>query len=376
MKPRQDPTTLRGLIELYETAVRSLRPRLNPESGLQDVLLESRHNAAVRALGPVIDVDAGLAAILPVRSRAAVRETGGAPAAALHRPLTARGVIAAVPPALRLALRGHPAVASITATTTIRRDALDRDGRYSSALVHSIDSQGQRGLHALCEQAADLEHALRSALDLQDAARVCLTDADGLTLGPVQALNHALTLSKRLSAAGEFDRLLQTALPSADDIMTLVRRIDAARAVTAGEEDRDDAFAAVRGVVEAITAARQRLLGRARSMIDTWAREMTLSDARELDKTVGGPFGFVAVHETLGDALLAGALDDCTRADLTDVDLLTVDLTGLRWSVRGTRWPTGTDIVLLITHSRETAEGSGVYVVMSPPTTLWQALLI
>ena len=105
-------------------------------------------------------------------------------------------------------------------------------------------------------------------------------------------------------------------------------------------------------------------------------RRMTLSDARELDKTVGGPFGFVAVHETLGDALLAGALDDCTRADLTDVDLLTVDLTGLRWSVRGTRWPTGTDIVLLITHSRETAEGSGVYVVMSPPTTLWPALLI
>jgi len=40
--------------------------------------------------------------------------------------------------------------------------------------------------------------------------------------------------------------------------------------------------------------------------------------------------------EGLAAALLGGALDDFTRADLTHIDLSERDLTGMRWSDWGT----------------------------------------
>lgn len=67
--------------------------------------------------------------------------------------------------------------------------------------------------------------------------------------------------------------------------------------------------------------------------------------------------------------LLAGALDDFSHADLSEIDLTTVDLVGIRWSERNTRWPPGTDIERLRSASEETEPGSGVFVITRPGGT-------
>jgi hypothetical protein len=65
----------------------------------------------------------------------------------------------------------------------------------------------------------------------------------------------------------------------------------------------------------------------------------------------------------LTEALLNGALDDFSQADLSEVDLAHVVLIGVRWSVSGTRWPPSQDVEALIQESEETEPGSGVYVI-------------
>jgi hypothetical protein len=62
-------------------------------------------------------------------------------------------------------------------------------------------------------------------------------------------------------------------------------------------------------------------------------------------------------------ALLNGALDDFSQADLSGADLAHIGLAGVRWSVSGTRWPPGLDVEALIQQSEETEPGSGIYVV-------------
>ena len=67
----------------------------------------------------------------------------------------------------------------------------------------------------------------------------------------------------------------------------------------------------------------------------------------------------------LTDALLNGALDDFSQADLSRADLDHIDLMGIHWSVSGTRWPPSLDVEALIQQSEETEPGSGIYVITS-----------
>ena len=64
----------------------------------------------------------------------------------------------------------------------------------------------------------------------------------------------------------------------------------------------------------------------------------------------------------LAEALLDGALDDFTSADLTHTSLADADLTGVRWSLSGTIWPPGTDVKALLARSEEVEPG-GVLVI-------------
>jgi len=66
----------------------------------------------------------------------------------------------------------------------------------------------------------------------------------------------------------------------------------------------------------------------------------------------------------LATALLEGALDDFTHADLARADLAGRDLTGIRWSEQGTTWPPGTDTDELRARSQEIAPG--IYEIMHP----------
>jgi hypothetical protein len=65
----------------------------------------------------------------------------------------------------------------------------------------------------------------------------------------------------------------------------------------------------------------------------------------------------------LANAVIHGALDDFSHADLSGVDLTGIGLEGIRWTVSGTRWPPSLDIEALLQRSEETESGSGIYVV-------------
>ena len=109
-----------------------------------------------------------------------------------------------------------------------------------------------------------------------------------------------------------------------------------------------------------------------------FARDLALDRARDLDRArylallldepASRALG-IQHMDGLGTALLDGALDDFTRADLSAADLVGVDLDGVRWSLWGTRWPPATDVERLKNQSRETRPGSGVFVVSGGTST-------
>ncbi|MFE4492461.1 hypothetical protein ACFRKD_08375 [Streptomyces niveus] len=63
-------------------------------------------------------------------------------------------------------------------------------------------------------------------------------------------------------------------------------------------------------------------------------------------------------------------LDDFTICDLRETDLGSIDLTGVRWSERGTLWPEAVDVEDLKIRSDEILAGSGVYVIRSGTATV------
>jgi hypothetical protein len=101
---------------------------------------------------------------------------------------------------------------------------------------------------------------------------------------------------------------------------------------------------------------RTRDLARARSQASVLDRLLVdaMSRSLGLDRVEG-----------LASALLKGALDDFTQADLSNADLASVDLNGVKWSM-STRWPPDVGRDDLIRRSRETAPRSGIFVVSSP----------
>jgi hypothetical protein len=77
---------------------------------------------------------------------------------------------------------------------------------------------------------------------------------------------------------------------------------------------------------------------------------------------VAGRLG-ISPAEGLADALLDGAMDDFTSADLTYASLADSDLAGVRWSLSGTIWPPETDVKAILARSEEAGPGSGILVV-------------
>lgn len=66
--------------------------------------------------------------------------------------------------------------------------------------------------------------------------------------------------------------------------------------------------------------------------------------------------------EGLAEALLDGAMDDFTNADLTSANLADTDVTGVRWSLSGTTWPSGANVKKLLARSEQAGPG-GVLVI-------------
>jgi hypothetical protein len=67
---------------------------------------------------------------------------------------------------------------------------------------------------------------------------------------------------------------------------------------------------------------------------------------------------------SLAAAILSGALDDFVHADLSQIDLSSVDLRGMRWSLSGTRWPSDISLEELLVMSKETEPE--IYIITDP----------
>lgn len=110
--------------------------------------------------------------------------------------------------------------------------------------------------------------------------------------------------------------------------------------------------------------AREQIFDIDRSISSTL--DLALQRASALDRVcaqgVAGRLGILPT-EGLAEAILDGAMDDFTSADLTYARLADADLIGVRWSLSGTIWPPETDVKALLARSEAVDPGGGVLVV-------------
>jgi len=113
-----------------------------------------------------------------------------------------------------------------------------------------------------------------------------------------------------------------------------------------------------------VNYAREQILNVDRSL--SHALDLAFERSRALDRVcargVAGRLG-ISPTEGLAAALLDGAMDDFTSADLTYASLADADLTGVRWSLSGSIWPPETDVKALLARSEKVGTGGGVLVV-------------
>ncbi|MFI6653010.1 hypothetical protein ACIBI8_36085 [Streptomyces sp. NPDC050529] len=342
---RQDEAVDHWLAAQQKTFTNGLAAFLDVEEGLHEVLIYARHGGLVHELGNALDVEAGLAAILPPRTLPPDIVTTSADQAHLQQ--ESNTSIEYIAPETRLILRSHPAImASIysglvanaleLAQEHVHPEHLYGDLRSVVARTHAYD------LNSVLDRARDRElrggdyhyrgtyrgtQGLEFALDLTDILH--------------RALNRALN---RTNARGDLDLALASAL-SQDHARDLVLALESA-------------------LGNAHDLVRERALDPAlgQAVDDALALARDLEHA--LDHALDRVARFLGLRtERLATTLLKGTLDDFTRADLRTVDLSGFDLAGVRWSQRGTHWPPTTDVELLKSKSQEVAAGSGIYVV-------------
>jgi hypothetical protein len=310
------------LADRHRDLCESLSQFLAQDAGLRETtMLHAEHADLLGALDSSLDTQVGLAAILSAPVAATSQTPPGL--------LSVAAAIEAADPAVRVALRRDPVIlAVILSDLTVR------------ALVVANETLTGRALdlgHALaCDLALarDLVRALNLDIDLGRDLDLGRARARDLDLSGDLACGLALDLARGLARALD----LALDLARADGrVLDLGRALDLARGLARG---------------------RGRALGLARAL------GVALDITDQAVMAVGRALGVQQV-EGLATALLEGALDDFTNADLTRVDLSGRNLTGVRWSDWGTRWPPGTDVDWLQARSREVAPDTGIYVIGS-----------
>jgi hypothetical protein len=285
---------------------------LDPDAGLREAtMLDAEHTTLLGTLDSHLDTRAGLAAILP--SSAAAPLTPPSP------PATPAAIaIATADPAARMALRRHPIIlAAILSDLTVRALTIANETSAARDIARARDI----ALALARDHARDRDHALARALALN------------LARARDHALARALALNLARALALDLDRALALAL--------------------------DRALARDRALDRALALDLDRALDLARNL--AFARDTAHQTALVVGRALG-----IGQVEGLAAALLDGALDDFTHADLARADFTGRDLTGVRWSDSGTTWPPGTDVERLRARSREVGHGTGIYVIASP----------
>lgn len=104
------------------------------------------------------------------------------------------------------------------------------------------------------------------------------------------------------------------------------------------------------------------------------ALDLALKRARSLERVCALNLAgrlCISSAEGLAEAVLEGALDDFTDADLAHASLAGADLTGVRWSLSGTVWPPGTDVKALLARSDQVQTATGA-LVFTRRGMMWQ----
>lgn len=278
----------------------SLDDVLNIEAGLRDAQLPNRTRSIDATLDTVLDLAAGLRAILPHIPQPQQEQEGSSADDA--PPLNAEPLeelaknLASRPLRERLGLRSWVPLNElhliyILAKARVEVSDLDR------ALIGGFDTSD------LSRVDSDLAYtrALASDLTLDLTLDRALASARAVARELAHARRPALTLKSARDLASDLALDLDLALTCALDL-TCAHARDLART---GES--------------ALASASAIALARARDRL----RERAVSAAK----------GLVA-----GIAALDAAVTDFTTADLTDLDLRGIDLRGVRWSSLTTRW--------------------------------------
>lgn len=291
---------------------------LDIETGLQDVLIGSRHAAVLADVAGNLDLEAGLATIAPTAASLPDLPDHGTrvtPPPPPSRPVDAATsavamVVTALPPVQRVALRRHP---------------LNQCFDLAAACVAA-------------QYAADiLGQALRSADDPTSSAHIVsvLDQALYTVLAHEASLARSIAHARNiaLTPGNTSDRVL---------IAAFVRALGDAEAL---------ALARHRALAQAVTRALARA-GDIRSPVPALATALRHTPAEEYAQLL---------------VWLRDALNDLVGADLRDADLHGVPLTGIRWSGYTTQWPASW--VDQITRESEPIEGTdGIFVVRGGAT--------
>jgi hypothetical protein len=291
-------------------------------------------------------------------------------------PGTAAAALGAADAAARMGVRRHPVIrAAILSGFVVRAveiaAAVNRGGRgnLDRPLIRTLARDLGRDL----DRARGYALARHLKLGVADSGDPASGDS-ALVLALGQAPGRDLPI-------GDFDavalgRYFYAALDLARELSDAVGAILGPHLDLSLTFARDHDLELVRELAEGLSSD----LGRARALArnDNHARDraldLALGRAGALDRVcaqgVADRLG-ISPAKGLAEALLDGALDDFTSADLTHASLADADLTGVRWSLPGTTWPPGTDVKALLARSEQAGPG-GILVIthrgrMQPP---------
>lgn len=355
--PRDKAVTQR-LNQHQDCLTDALDAVLDAETGLHEILLQSRHDTAADGLDTVLDTEAGLAAILPPVPRLPVLLPVSQPET--PEACTAEDRVPhSVSPAERIALRSHPDVAKATRVFT-------RDNGYAQKidLERADDDDRNLALVLALILARDLARKLAQDLDqvLKHAAVSDLTSAHSQALALARSLARAIQEARNeelsaLTLSGlTFERPFHL---DRDSIRAQERNGDSALTLRLGhvrsvDRDLDVVLSFIRDQQRGPDLALIRDVFRIRTHQIRWAVEGVLG--RRMPE-----LGTDAVH---------AFLDDFTTADLRTADLADADLTGVSWSEIGTQWPSTMDVASLKARSVQTSPTSGIWIVQSGTATV------
>jgi len=290
--------------------------------------------------------------------------------------LTAAGALGAADAATRMGVRRHPVlVAAILSDFVVRAieiaAAIDRGrrGNLDRAFIRTLARDLSRDLGRAREwaQARHLKLDVTVKRDSVLAVRLDQVPDRYLPFTLIGYFHATLHLAHELSHAidGTLARHLDLRLSLSHD-----HDLELACELIAGLDSYLDSalawneeLAKAREILN-VDRARVQILNIDRSL--SRALDLAFERSRALDRVcaqgVAGRLG-ISLTEGLAEALLDGAMDDFTSADLTYAGLADADLTGVRWSLSETIWPPGTDVKALLARSEKVETGGGILVI-------------